>query len=74
VAGALAPETCSRKRIYRQMLAEERQARQGKLDGDDKAETVCEDREREPDERCGDAEPSPRRLARHAEKGAEEEK
>lgn len=56
------------------MLAEERQARQGKQDGDDKAEAVCEDREREPDERCGDAEPSPRRLARHAEKGAEEEK
>jgi hypothetical protein len=48
------------------MLVEERQARQGKQDGDDKAEAVCEDREREPDERCGDAEPSPRRLARHA--------
>jgi hypothetical protein len=55
------------------MLAEERQARQGKQDGD-KAEAVREDREREPDERCGDAEPSPRRLARYAEKGTEEEK
>ena len=55
------------------MLAEERQARQGKQDGD-KAEAVREDREREPDERCGDAEPSPRRLARYAEKGTGEEK
>ena len=40
-----------------------------------KAEAVCEDREREPDERCGDAESSPRvgalRRERHRRKNDE---